>query len=194
MRPAGPKRKPRTGRGSPEHALTHSFDSSGANSVQIAGPKGSDRKSGRRWCGRRQDQLLHLLRVQKPEVRSRSKSKDWTRRTLEDYGREHASTTQEPAFLGWSDAQEESTVEGVTRSERKSANRSSRSKPRSPPGVRRETDTCEVPHKRRSRLVHLRKRIQPVIGAAEGATRSRHCLRFPEAPRYNEQELITGEP
>jgi hypothetical protein len=192
MRPAGPKRKPRTGRGSPEHALTHSFDSSAANSVQIAGPKGSDRKSGRRWCGRRQDQLLHLLGVQKPKCEAEVKAgpEGRLRTTGENTRRQHKNRH---SWVGATHKKKALSKALLGQKENRRTVRHVQNPVRHPEcGGRRTLVKCPTNEEVASSICE--SEYKPEIGAAEGATQSRHCLRFPEAPRYNEQELITGEP
>jgi hypothetical protein len=100
------------------------------------------------------------------EVRLRTGLEGRFRATLQN----NPAATQEPAFPGWRDALEESTVAGVSSVREKIGEPWETFKTPSPPGMMRETEICEVaPTKEAVATAISEGELKPEIGVAKSA-------------------------
>jgi hypothetical protein len=132
------------------------------------------------------------------------------------------AATKEPAFPGWSDVLEESTVGGVSSVREKIGEPFVTYKTPSPPGMIREAATCEVPSTKEVAVTAISEgEYKPEIGVAKKGNLNGTSASKPSSARfegestgvlhsqvdgegpaferlkylgYNEQELITVKP
>jgi hypothetical protein len=96
------------------------------------------------------------------------------------------STTQEPAFPGWSNALEESTIAGVTSIREKIGEPFVTFKTPSPPGMMRETFICEVPATGEQVMSLLWEgEYKPEIGVAKTGNLNGTSAAVPSQVKFN---------
>jgi hypothetical protein len=102
------------------------------------------------------------------------------------------SATEEPAFPGWSNVLEESTVAGVTSIREKIGEPFVTYKTPSPPGMLRETETCEV-SSTKQQLFHAiyEGEYKPEIGVAKTGNLNGTSASVPSQAKFNGESTGT---
>jgi hypothetical protein len=96
------------------------------------------------------------------------------------------AATKEPAFPGWSDRLEESTVEGVSSIREKIGEPFVTFKTPSPPGMLRETGTCEIPSTGQAFETAIYEgEYKPEIGVAKAANLNGVSAATPSAVKFS---------
>src|SRR5262249_40787039 len=96
------------------------------------------------------------------------------------------AATKEPAFPGWSDVLEESTVAGVSSVREKIGEPFVTFKTPSPPGMIRETNTCEIPSTGEPFVTAVYEgEYKPEIGAAKSGNLNGTSASVPSVMKSN---------